>query len=463
MKKIRPLCALRPPPPQLWLPLAAAVLFAVSPAIAQDWIEYTDETGSRLVADAGVGAVDAEEKDLISGDVDKDGDIDLLIARKRPFSTMGGRRNVLFINENGVMTDRTSTLAPDMLDATDDRDIILTDVDGDSWLDVVTVTTFSNQPRIYMNLGNDAGGTWLGFDWNAADNRLPTFNPGPKFCSVGFGDVTGNGRPDLFFTDYDNNLEDKLLINDGNGFFSDETAARMTLSMASSTFGTDAHIADFNGDGFNDILKNDASGSGVPPPGFDSNARILYNDGTGNFVFEDFVYTASPYMTEPGDFNGDGRLDFYVVDDGQDSYLLNTGNDASGHAQFNIVGLTGSPNTTGFGGNTKVADLDRDGILDILVTDVDTDISGCNRRMVVLQGQAPRSNVSYLDPFNGSPRSWLPQGVFDVEAMYINNDEWLDLWIATCTGSKIFIAVPQDIFADGFESGDTGSWSSVTP
>lgn len=450
-------------PLQPWLALVVALAFAAVPAAAQDWVEYVDETATRLVSDVGVGAVDAEEKDIISGDVDKDGDIDLLIARKRTFSTQGGRRNVLFMNENGVMTDRTSTLAPDMLDATDDRDIILTDVDGDTWLDAITVTTFSNQPRVYMNLGNDIGGNWQGFDWVAADNRLPAFTPGPKFCAVGFGDVTGNGRPDLFFTDYDNNLEDKLLINDGSGFFTDETAARMTLSMASSTFGTDAHIADFNGDGFLDILKNDASGSGAVPPGFNSNARILYNDGTGNFVFEDFVYTDAPYMTEPGDFNGDGLLDFYVVDDGQDAYLLNTGNDVDGHADFNTVTLTQSPNTAGFGGNTKVADLDRDGILDILVTDVDTDIAGCNRRMVVLQGQGPKINVSYIDPFNGSPRSWLPQGVFDVEALYINDDEWLDLWIATCTGSLIFIAVPQDIFADGFESGDTNGWSTVTP
>ncbi len=449
MTKPRPHRVARPLPLALALALAVTTLFTLVPAKAQDWIEYVDETAARLVADPGVGAVDAEEKDVISGDVDNDGDLDLLIARKRPFSTMGGRRNVLFMNENGVMTDRTSTLAPDMLDLTDDRDIILTDVDGDGWLDAVTVTTFSNQPRVYMNLGNDIGGNWLGFDWNPTDNRLPTFSPGPKFCSVGFGDVTGNGEAELVFNDCDGN-------------FTDETAARMTLSMASSVFGTDAHIADFNGDGFLDILKDDASGNAGAPPGFTSNVRILYNDGTGHFVFEDFVYTASPYMTEPGDFNGDGKLDFYVVDDGQDSYLLNTGNDAAGHAQFNTVGLTGSPNTTGFGGNTKVADLDRDGIPDILVTDVDTDISGCNRRMVVLQGQAPRSSVSYLDPFSGSARPWLPQGVFDVEAMYINDDEWLDLWIATCTGSKIFIAVPQDIFSDGFESGTTNGWSSVT-
>jgi len=451
------------PLPDLLLPVLALACLVAGPAEAQDWVEYVEETSTRLVAASDLGATDDEEKDLISGDVDKDGDLDMIVARKRPFSTMGGRQNVLFMNERGVMTDRTATLAPNMLDSTDDRDIILTDVDGDTWLDVVTVTTFSEQPRVYMNLGNDGSGVWQGFDYNAADNRIPAFTPGPKFCAVGFGDVTGDGQPDLFFTDYDNDLEDRLMINDGSGFFTDQTTTRMTASMSSSTFGTDAHMVDFNGDGFLDIVKNDASGSGAQPRGFFTNVRILYNDGTGNFDFEDFIYTDEPYMVETGDFNGDGRMDLYVVDDDQDAYLINTGNDAMGHAEFDTIRLTNSPNTEGFGGNTKVADLNRDGILDILVADVDTDIPGCNRRMVVLQGQGPKNNVSYSDPFNGASRSWLPQGVFDVEAMDINGDDWLDLWIAHCTGTMIFIAVPSALFVNGFESGNSSAaGSSIT-
>ncbi len=36
--------------------------------------------------------------------------------------------------------------------------MILADLDGDDWLDLVTVTTFAEQPRIYMNLGENAKG-----------------------------------------------------------------------------------------------------------------------------------------------------------------------------------------------------------------------------------------------------------------------------------------------------------------
>jgi hypothetical protein len=429
--------------------------------IAQDWVEFTEETLTRMVADVSVGSGDVEEKDLISGDIDRDGDMDLIVARKTPFSNAGGKRNVLFMNENGVMTDRTSTLAPDFLDLTDDRDVVMVDVDGDMWLDVVTVTTFSEQPRVYMNLGENGVGVWLGIDYEATDNRLPTFNPGPKFCAVGFADVTGSNGPDLFFVDYDNDLEDRLLINDGSGFFTDQTDSRMTPAMAASTFGTDAHIVDIDGDGDNDILKNNASGSSGTNP----DVRVLYNDGTGNFDFAESINTDAPYMIEVGDLNGDGLLDVYVVDDGQDHVLFNTGNNAGGRAQFNTVTVTTSSETQGFGGNTKFADLDLDGVLDILVADVDTDLASCARRMAVLQGLGVPPNISYSDPLNGVDRTWLPNGVFDIEPIDIDGNGVLDLWIGTCTGNRIFMNLtdPGTLFKDGFESGNTLGWSIAVP
>ena len=41
------------------------------------------------------------------GDLDKDGDEDLVIVRKQPWTTSGRKRNVLLMNEKGVLTDRT--------------------------------------------------------------------------------------------------------------------------------------------------------------------------------------------------------------------------------------------------------------------------------------------------------------------------------------------------------------------
>ncbi|MEE8287218.1 MAG: VCBS repeat-containing protein, partial [Gammaproteobacteria bacterium] len=135
-------------------------------AFAGDWIEYTNETPARLIADSTLGANDTKEKDYAWGDVDRDGDIDLVVVRKEIGSTLGRHRNVLFMNEDGALTDRTddyATAADDggqgFLDLTNDRDVALVDVDGDGWLDIVTVTTLGqglpktiSHPRIYLNL-----------------------------------------------------------------------------------------------------------------------------------------------------------------------------------------------------------------------------------------------------------------------------------------------------------------------
>ncbi len=146
-------------PPSAGALLLAAVLLLPGAALAGDWITFVDETSTRIVADPEVGIDDVQEKDITSGDVDKDGDTDIVIVRKIPFTNAGGFRNVLFMNVNGVMTDRTATLAPDFLDATDDRDVELADVDGDTWLDIITSGTFDEQPRILMNRG--AAGRYL--------------------------------------------------------------------------------------------------------------------------------------------------------------------------------------------------------------------------------------------------------------------------------------------------------------
>ncbi len=446
-------------------PLICLLSFGAPTPGAGQWINFEDVSASRIVTDDldpdPVGLTDTFEKDLEVGDVDRDGDLDVIVARKVRFSNPGGKRNALFMNEGGTFVDRSAELVPDFADLTDDRDVVLVDVDGDGWDDMVTATTFSDQPRVYMNLGEIIeGGIWAGFDWEPNDNRIPPFSPGPKFCAVAAGDIDNDGDQDLIFVDYSNDLEDRLMINDGNGFFSDQTKSRFSdPSMWESAFGTDAQIVDMNGDGARDIIKISTLG------GNPSSVRVIYNAGEaelGTFDHMQHAYVGSTYMMEVGDLNNDSRPDIYVVNDGQDIYALNTGNDGAGHVLWNIVVVDNSPVSDTFGGNVKLVDLDNNGFLDVLLSDVDTDFQFCDRQPVAMRNDGSTPTPDIYDPLNGVQPPWMPEGAFDMVGADFNGDGRLDIWAGTCNGNRLYFA-ESPMFNDNFESADTSAWSSSFP
>ena len=65
-----------------------------------------------------------------------------------------------------------------------------------------------------------------------------------------------------------------------------------------------------------------------------------------------------------------------------DRYLLSQGIDTEGVVQWSpaqlVEFLTGGDD--GFAADSYTADLDRDGFADVVITDVDPQIPGCNRR-----------------------------------------------------------------------------------
>ncbi|MCZ6850243.1 MAG: VCBS repeat-containing protein [Planctomycetota bacterium] len=436
--------------------VALTCVLVAGPVYAGPWVQYADETGTRLVAASSLGANDTEEKDYAWGDVDQDGDIDLVVVRKVIGSNSGSKRNVLFMNENGVLVDRTNDYAvaaddggQGFLDLTPDRDVALVDVDGDGWLDIVTVPAGAytpnlpktiSHPRIYMNLGNDGDGNWQGFLYEEA--RFPQLVSAPNFCGVGFGDLTGDNAPDLFFNDYLNGLENRLLINDGTGFFSDETPSRFAGNTAflTATFSVHSVIADVNHDGYNDIVNNLALG----PYQMD----IAYNNPANEGVFTssntETVFASNDYFVAVDDLNNDGLLDIVMADDFADRYFLNLGNGGDGKA--NWVSFTLLNSTSGFDNNTVIADLDNDGWKDILIADVDVDLPSCTSRLDIHHNLGNAPNVTFQEDVGNLPtNSGGPlRGTHDVAVFDIDGDCRLDLVIGTCNGTTVWINQAPD-------------------
>jgi len=124
---------------------------ALAQATGNEWVEFI-RTDSMLGPSATAVSNQSTEVDFDFGDLDKDGWTDLVVVRKEPVTTSGKRTNLLLMNENGVLVDRTSLYATASLSAldngfdtpTNDRDVVLVDVDNDTWLDVVTAPTLSD-------------------------------------------------------------------------------------------------------------------------------------------------------------------------------------------------------------------------------------------------------------------------------------------------------------------------------
>ncbi|MCH8152151.1 MAG: VCBS repeat-containing protein [Planctomycetes bacterium] len=453
--------------------VAVLVLAIWSGRAAGQFALFVNETADRSNVSSRLFATDGEEKDYAWGDVDNDGDIDLIVVRKEPWTTPGRRANVLLINENGVLVDRTvefamaSDVAGDLgfLTPTNDRDVILVDVDGDGWLDIVTAPTITDglakhisHPRVYINLGDDppGSGNWLGYQYQ--DARIPQMHPtaGPRFCAVAAGDVTGDGAPDLYFADYDDgptgqiyDYQNKLLINDGNGCFTDESILRMgslydygvagVQNYLFSAFGTAAAIADMNNDGVNDVVKQTA----LHQP---YHQAVIYNDPDNEGFFDGYDVvglTGGGYFISVGELNNDGILDIVLTNDGVDRYLIGDTLDAIG--QRNYVSYAFPSNSLGFGGNSVIADLNNDGLNDVVIAGVDVANTGCSATTHVnrnLGGDPPSFSSVELDI--GIPDGMLTGG-HDVAIFDLNGDGWLDIIHGRCNSTEIWIQHPYGI------------------
>jgi hypothetical protein len=426
--------------------ILAGMLWSLT-ASAQ-WVSFTDETATRLslqpFADnpGGNPAADAEEKDLAVADLDRDGDDDVIVTRKRPFSNPGARQDILLMNESGILVDRTADLAPGFISTlTDARDIFVGDVNGDAWPDVVIANTFGEQPRLYRNAGEDGNGDWLGLVDEST--RFPVIAvPGDvsvlQFCALWGGDVTGNGAMDFYFSNYNPSspTTDVLFINDGTGNFTNETATRLG-ALANVAFGTSVEIHDADNDGDQDIVKISTL---YDAPPFPIGQFILWNDGNGIFNTVPFQTLASnqPYMFAVGDMDNNGILDMYMEGDQQDHVLLGQSTNPDTSVNYSFETLQSSPRTGGFGGNTKMADLDNDGFLDVGVAPVDVDIQNCGAgdELALLRNDG---GGGLTDPWSGTGPQNFHTEAHDFTFLDLNSDGCMDMMQGLCTGWRMFM------------------------
>lgn len=232
--------------------------------------------------------------DVEPGDVDGDGDLDLLLSDTGdtdPTSGAAGGRTKLYLNDGaGNFTDVTTTNMPDIL-VKWSWDVELVDIDNDWDLDALISCKRCTTSYIFRNDGTGK--------FTDDPNALPHFSNNYEFEAI---DIDGDDDLDLATLNDGGALKDHLFVNDGTGKFTDESATRLAGTANPSADDNAAIWVDADADGDPDLFVASLSGPD----------RLSLNDGKG-------VFTLSPSATPndtPGslsvamaDFNNDGRID----------------------------------------------------------------------------------------------------------------------------------------------------------
>jgi hypothetical protein len=239
-------------------------------------------------------------------DVDADGDLDLLVGDWGTNPPQGAWSVHLFLNSGtGTFTPADARLPSTAgADGTGPVDLDLVDADGDFDLDLL-IDAHNGNAQLWLN---DGSGTFTDASAQLA-NQPSGLHYNPAVC-----DVDGDGDLDVWIDNGATGMNEQLLINSGNGTFTDQTAIRVT---GNSSGADDNGLAclDVDGDGDLDVAIASLS----------ANERILLNDGTGHFTASADAFPTVRDSTlgfDFGDLDGDGRLDA-VTGQGESGSFVN--------------------------------------------------------------------------------------------------------------------------------------------
>ena len=335
-------------------------------------------------------------------DVNGDGKPDLLVGNIGS-ATSNGSLGVLLGNGDGTFQEvKTYPVG-----GYDVASLAVVDINKDGHPDVLV----AQQAGVSILVGN-GDGTF----------RAPKILPIANLKSLAVADVNGDGDPDLLLAIGCCGIHGVgVLLGHGNGTFG-------TLQIYSSYL-TPSYIlaADVDNDGKLDVLIYD---NGV--------IGLFLGDGKGGFELQNAFTTGgigelTQVPLAVADLNSDGNLDFITANDcvslscahGDLGVLLGAGNGA-------IESVTQITSTGGWrGGAIAVADINRDGVPDLLVSNPCNNYSLCDYPTVgLLLG---KGDGTFL-PAQGYNTGGAPSGFGQIAIADVNGDGTPDVFVTVGVG-----------------------------
>jgi hypothetical protein len=299
---------------------------------------------------------------IAAADFNKDGNLDAVVS--------GGSSAGVVLYGNGDGTFQAPVGLGSGLNSqvTDGASIVVIDLNDDGWPDVaLSGTLFSfNGLQVFLNDGSGnltAGGTYTAGGW--------------EYAPIAIADFNGDGKSDIVLASaFDETIQPientadgtiSILLGNGDGTMRSAQYINENPNGTNPTVAGAAAAADFNGDGFQDLIFSSGCGPGdsCTPSGF----TLLLSNGAGSYQAP-LSFTApvngASYLAV-ADFNGDGKPDVAVFNNCDASctgtsvsIFLNTGD-----------GTFSAPNVYEGGGVTQLAivagDFNGDGKMDIAV------------------------------------------------------------------------------------------------
>ncbi|MFT3771535.1 MAG: FG-GAP-like repeat-containing protein [Minicystis sp.] len=349
-------------------------------------------------------------------DIDGDGKLDVLVANLEsgsattPSGSLTVRRGV---GDGSLQAEEYYTGAPLSSNA-----VVVADVNGDGWLDAITVDGQTNVAThgsisVYLNAGASAPGTF------GAPTSFTTGAPGSVHLTA--ADFDGDGRIDIATTSVSTNQVSVMLGDGAGGFGAPQLISIVATGGVQSTIGA----ADLNGDGRPDLVVTSPSsarlsvllnlgGSFAAPVAYANNNSgqtagisfgdadgdgvldVISNGAAGRFLFffkghgdgtlsngvastvSGTAVANSALGVVTGDFNGDGKLDAYVLRTASSGGVYPmTGNGAGAFTVGSLISTGSSPALNAL----ATADMNHDGYLDLILTN-----KGSGTITVILNG-----------------------------------------------------------------------------